>query len=44
MLKNNFFVGTINTVNDNNRLNNVLFNNFKKNSLIVLSFSNELKH
>lgn len=30
MLKNNFFVGTINTVNDNNRLNNVLFNNLKK--------------
>lgn len=30
MLKNNFFVGTINTVNDNNKLNNVLFNNLKK--------------
>lgn len=30
MLKNNFFVGTINTVNDNNKLNNVLNNNLKK--------------
>lgn len=26
MLKNNFFVGIINIVNDNNRLNNVKFN------------------